>query len=549
MKIKAIVIDALARAEGKRYSTFDVVGAGPRIIAGLLTQLNINTDLRTYEHVMKDPFMLENYDVILISAMITDYKAVKKLLKTCSKKCYYTILGGPISLDFYKILNEEYIPDLVIVGEGEEPLLKLFTKYYREVILEKDYTLIFDTKGYAFKHKDTIVFTGFPDYISKDLLNSIKPYTRIDKSYENPWYMRFYVEVVRGCSNFHRPLISISDRRQCIKCLQCYSTDLTKRLICPQNIYPGCGFCSIPFVFGPPRSRSVNSIVSEIKELIRHGARRIVLSAPDFLDYGREYLVKNEILTDPCSPEPNIKAISYLLSEIYEIPEVYSKEVIVFVENVKACLVNSSVAQILGTYLKGTTIHIGLETCNDDYNRNVLGKPITRQTVYNAVSLLKKAGLRPYVYLMYNLPFVTSKVYRDTIKCIPELYAKGVEKITLYKFIPLPFTLFEEHTTSETHNHDLVEIIDKTIDKYNMLRKKELVNKVIEAFIILSNKTIYGYPSLHGPVIIVNKSGFKEFDKILKKYSTCRALIKITNAGRRVVYGDVVSIKKCYKKL
>ncbi|WFO75709.1 radical SAM protein [Desulfurococcaceae archaeon MEX13E-LK6-19] len=541
--MRVLVIDALARASGEKYTTFDVVGAGPRLVTGYLNQLGVQTDLKTYEFVMNNPRIIDNYDIVLISAMITDNVAVNKLLPLL--KDHITIIGGPISLDFYHILSQKTIPDLVIVGEGEYQLNALFTKYLKN-LLERNFDELCLVKGLAFRVNNKIVFTGFPDYTPKHILNSIKPYTHVDKSYENPWYRRFYVEVLRGCSNFCRPLIKVDKSRTCIKCMQCRSPSLVERLACPRGIYPGCGFCSVPFLFGPPRSRSVEQIVTEIKELINHGARRIVLSAPDFLDYGREYLVENEILTDPCNPPPNINAIKYLLEKLNEIPEIESREVIVFIENVKACLVNSNVAKILGQYLKGTTIHIGLETCSDEYNNYIIGKPITKKHVFNAIRLLKEAGLRPYVYIIYGLPYMDDKVYYETIECIPKLYSEGVEKITLYKFIPLPFTSFENYKPVISKYSNLINELKHLIAKHNSKRKRELIGSTIKAYIIKTNTGIYGYPVLHGPVIVVNKRSYNKVLSRLTEETTCLANIRITGIGNRVVYGDVVSIEKCF---
>lgn len=542
--MKALVIDALARADGKRYATFDVVGAGPRLVTGYLNQLGVRTDLKTYEYVVENPSIIDDYDSILISAMLMDKGALARLVSLV-KGDQTIIVGGPISLDFYNILRENTRIDLVVIGEAENQLKELFENHYRH-LLQRDYSSLYKVKGIAYRINEKIVFTGFADYTSKSLLNTIKPYTRIDKSYEDPWYRRFYVEVLRGCSNFYRPLIRVDATRTCIKCMKCRSEKYVERLVCPKGIYPGCGFCNVPFLFGPPRTRSVGPIVSEIRELIRYGARRVVLSAPDFLDYGREYLVEKEVLTDPCSPPPNTSAIKYLLEKIYEIPEVSSGEVRVFVENLKACLVNEEIAKTLGSYLKGTTVHIGLETCSDNYNRDVVGKPITRAHVFKAVELLRKAGLRPYIYMIYGLPYMDKKVYEETIKCIPRLYDLGVEKITLYKFIPLPFTSFENYKPEISKYRGQIMRLKSIVKKYNRKKKQELIGSIIEAYVVKSRRGFYGYPVLHGPVIIINKITDSTIRRILLRSRVCIASIKMTRAGERVVYGNIVAIKKCF---
>ncbi len=540
--MRALVIDVLARAMGRKYTSYDVVGVGPRLVTGLLNQLHVRTDLITYEDLIRKPSTVENYDVLLLSAMSSDRAALGKMMTLINNYAPETlkIIGGPISFEFYDIL-EHVGGDIVVVGEGENQLIELF-KNYRKHLIHRDLEGLAEIRGLAIKiGKERIVFTGFPQYTSKELLNKIKPFAEVDRVYRRTWMYRFYVEVVRGCSNFHRPLINIGGGRECIKCMICRKGDLVNRLWCPRHIPPGCGFCSVPFQFGPPRSRSIDAIVDEIRDLVRHGARRIVLSAPDFLDYGREELVKPYPLTDPCRPGPNYEFIERLLARINEIPEIYGGEVRVFIENVKACLVDERVSSILGRFLKGTTIHIGLETASKEYNDIVIGKPIGLNEAIHSIKLLREEGLRPYVYLMYGLPFMKYRVYRETIKSLDKLYEIGVEKITLYKFTPLPMTAFENFKPEIDRFKGIIGKLKRMVNKYNLLAKKRyFLNKIIRAYVIEENGRLYGYPVDHGPVIFIRKPL-----RSIGVGNVCLARVKIVQVKARHVIGDIVSIEKC----
>ena len=539
--MKALVIDLLARAKGKRYTSYDVVGTGPRLVTGLINQLGEKADLVTYEDLSSDPSILENYDVILLSAMSSDRGALKNVIRLVDiyGSGQPKIIGGPIGFEFYDIL-EHIGGDIVVVGEGENQLIKLFTEY-KKYVIQQDLDKLTEIAGLAIKINKKIVFTGYPEYIRKDLLDKIRPYTQVNKVYKRTWMYRFYVEVVRGCSNFYRPLVNIGYRRNCIKCMNCRSSNLINKLWCPKHIPPGCGFCSVPFHFGPPRSRSIKSIVNEIKDLIRYGARRIVLSAPDFLDYGREDLVKPYPLTDPCNPKPNYDALKNLLSRLHEIPEIYSGEVKIFVENVKACLVDKRVSSILGEYLHGTTIHIGLETVSRKYNETVIGKPVGLKEALQAIKILRENGLRPYIYLIYGLPFMNYKIYKRTIKALKELYNNGVEKITLYKFVPLPMTAFEYFKPEIGRYTDIIRKLKRMVNRYNLLAKKKyFLDRTIRAYIIKENDKLYGYPVNHGPVVFVRETVLD-----VKEGDVCLARIEITDVKARYVFGNVISIEKC----
>lgn len=536
--VRALVIDALARYKGKRYSTFDVVGAGPRIVAGIIESTGHDVLLLSYEKFMANKKLAKNFQIILVSVMSQDLGALKKIRDAVSNynKRAKIVVGGPASYDYEYILGNR-LADLVVIGEGEIPIEKLFTSDVIDII--DDPPELSRIPALAYMHKGKIELTSASIRTPKEVLNRLKPWTKIGLSYDKPWFLRIYVEVTRGCSNFMRPRLRILG---CIDCNVCINGTPRAKLYCPAQIPPGCGFCSVPSLFGPPRSRSIESIVSEIEELIDNGAERIVLSAPDFLDYMREELVHPDPLTDPCNPPPNYDAIENLFSRIYEIDEVRRGKVKIFIENIKACLVDTRVAKIFERYIKGTTIHIGLETGDKEYNM-LIGKPADPARVVLACKILSNHGLRPYVYLMYGLPYQGFRTYRKTLEIIDKLRYVGVEKITLYKYTPLPRTAFEKLKPRIDKYREIIEILKKRVNKFNYERKKELLDKTLEAYLILNKENMkwYGYPVMHGPTIFIK-------DKLDESLDGSKAMVKIVGISSRYVWGRVVGIIDDYNE-
>lgn len=527
--MKAIIVDALARGKGAKYATLDVVGAGPRIVAGLIRDL-LDVDYFPYEEALTRD--LASYDYLLISAMISDLGAVSTLVERAIRRGFRgkVILGGPVSFGYQEVLSKMPRIDYVVIGEAEIPLPMLIKAINEGNHVER-------VPSIAYRDGETIRVTSAHVHTPKEVISSVKPWTEVNKSYDKPQVYRFYVEVVRGCSNFHRPMIRGVGGLNCVECGKCQSKVLKNRVSCPAGISPGCGFCSVPYMFGPPRSRNVKSIVKEVEELIAHGARRIVLSAPDFLDYGREEIV-NEPLTDPCDPPPNLGAIEELLNRLHAIPEVSSGKAVIMIENIKACLVNEDVAKLMGKYLSGTTVHIGMETGNDFFNERILGKPIGVKDVLKATKLLSENGLRPYVYLMYGLPLMDKTVYTDTMNVIGELAASGVEKITLYKYIQLPGTSFENLSPEISKHREEISLLKHRVELFNFTVKRKMVGQIIEAYLYSSSEgRCVAYPLKHGPVIFLTHS-----DKCLKG---CRALIKIVDIDVRKVVGRTVKVIEC----
>lgn len=533
--MRFLVIDALARSAGSRYSTFDVVGTSPRIVAGILEEFG-DTLLLPYEAVMGKANIIHNYDAFFISAMSSDYLALKRLVTELRRHSTSPIIvGGPVSFEYNRVLSELPV-DYIIIGEAEIPL-----RHFMQCLKDgRAYECLEEVPALAFRSGNRITLTSRHVYTPKELLSKIKPWIKVDVSYKPTWIYRFYVEVLRGCSNFSRPLIS-KGGLNCILCMKCRSSSLVDRVTCPSEIPPGCGFCAVPYMFGPPRSRSIGSIVREIEELVNHGARRIVLSAPDFLDYGREELVDSP-LTDPCTPLANRDAIESLLNSVFSIDEVKSGKVTVMIENIKACLVDEEVGKILGTYLKGTTVHIGLETGCDWYNDRVLGKPISVRHVLRACKILKDEGLRPYVYVMYGLPFASREVYQETMRAIIALSEIGVEKITLYKYTKLPATAFSILRDEESREvtYSTVRELKKLVNKYNAAMKRALIGSKIDVYLVKGERGVYCYPAKHGPVVVIPAKHLPR-----EEIHGCRGIVEVTDIGSRFVQGRLIRILEC----
>jgi len=513
--LNVIIVDALGAGKGYRKFSRDVIGAGPRSIAGILEQSGLDCKIVLAEHFLtsKKDFV-NNFDMLFISGMTMDLPCITKVVSRWRKVKATdkppVIVGGPVASDPYTLISKTRC-SIAVIGEGEETLIDLLKNGLTDGIVPEPSTLK-NIKGIAWLNENKISVNPLRPILPKEKLKAFFPSVERIRDYPSFWACRVYVECVRGCSNFYRTKIQLPDGRKCTDCGNCFSGSLSQRYFCPQNIPPGCGYCSVPSLFGPSRSRYCEDIVREIKLLINRGVRRIVLGASDFLDYQRDELVYPEPLTDPRHPPPNYKAIERLLSKISYISEVASGEVYVSVENVKPNLFDEKAAKIISEHLPRSTIHIGCET-GSEIHCKLIGRPSTPREVLNAVKIARKYGLRPYVYLIHGLPGQSKGTVNATLDIVHKM-KNYVEKITIYRFKPLPFSAFGDFPTPLPAIKDsLSKKIVNEVEKVNREMKYKLVGKIFnviiaEPFRKRKNDGV-GYVISEGPVVIVKNAGGK----------------------------------------
>ena len=489
-----LLVDALASSSlGKRVVTVDVIGAGPRTVAGVLESLGLDVEFYTIDRVISNVQIFKDYKILMISAMSVDERSVARLIRRwrAINNSSLVILGGPITSDPEVLARVN--ADLAIHGESEPVLEKLFSL----IDVDKGALNIDDLRGICgviYKHRGKVKVNPRCPIMPRHKWERYKPSTRVITSYPLYWAARVYVEVVRGCSNYNFPRLE----------------NILPKGLLPSKPRPGCAYCSVIHLWGYARSRSIDSVYEEVKQLIDKGVRRIVLSGPDFLDYGRDWLVEPRPLTNPRKPPANKEAIKALLARLTSIPEVSSGEAKIMIENVKPNLVDEEVAGILGRYLKGTPVHLGAEVGDDNLLR-ALARPATTSEVIRAVKLLKQHGLRPYVYIMYCLPGETDRTIRLTLRYMERLYNLGAEKITAYRFTPLPGSYLEKISPDILPCSYKVHPIKAKAIELNRRAKKKLIGQIVRLVIVNYSKRYKGYiayPLAHGPVTVVKPSGF-----------------------------------------
>jgi len=500
--VNPLIVDALAAGKSSRIVTRDVIGAGPRSIAGIIESEGFEPKIVTSEIFLKTKFDSENYSILLISGMSSDIQSIRKIIKKWrSKNTGAVIVGGPVTSQFESVFRK-LNADIGVVGEGEETLSELIKNgLFIKGIPSID--VLSQIRGLIFRDKEVFVNNLRP-VMNREIFDNYIPSTKVIRDYELYKSSRVYVEIIRGCSNYHRTRLT---HNICIECGKCTEGKLEDRYYCPSGIAPGCGYCSVPSLYGPPKSRSVDNIVREIGDLFSLGVSRIVLSAPGFLDYGRDFLVEPQPLTDPRHPEPNYNKIEELLRAISTLNKVKQGKASILLENVKGNLVTEQAARILGKYLRNATVNIGFESGSDKHCLE-LGRPSTPRENLEAVRRLSRFGLKPYVYFIHGLPGQTRKTTYATIDMIGRVVDAGAARIILYRFTPLPMSSFQYSPMGPPAiRNKLSGLIKEASQKANLRLKESLLGKNLRVVIAQQynrdRKFMIGYPLYHGPVVVV----------------------------------------------
>jgi radical SAM superfamily enzyme YgiQ (UPF0313 family) len=450
------------------------------------------------DEVLLKKGVLKRFDHLAVSAMTMDQIAVQKMVKVWRqyRQKGRVLLGGPIAADSENILKQ-IRPDILVVGEGEATLDELLDRDFLEEKLE-----LSDIHGIGYLESDKPHFNQTRALItSQELSERFHSSTARIIDYSAYQACKVYVEILRGCSNFRRSKYELADGTQCTECSNCDSKNSTIRMDCPEDIPPGCGFCSVPGTWGPPRSRSTDSIVHEVKELLDLGVHRIILEAPGFLDYMRG----TEPLTDPCYPLANLSAIENLLGRLNSLPQVSEGNVHIAIENMKACLFTNDVAKSLKKSMISSSPNIGLET-GSDYHMQQIGKCGSSGDVVRAVKVAKSHDMKPFVYLIYGLPGETAETTEQSVQMMRAVSEAGAERIILYGFRALPGSAFADYPESSLKD-EFGQILRKEAEKINRQKKDQYLKKVVRGIAAEPSRTHHGftmvYPLEEGPLMTV----------------------------------------------
>jgi len=541
--MRALLIDAQGAGSVGR-AVLEWIPAGLRAIAGILESFNCEYELLSAESFLRRPELARDCDIAFASAMSSDFEAVRWVGERLSELSMPFILGGPVTFEPERAVLEAKA-EIAVIGEGESACTKLMELGLKDGVVPESAALE-HVEGIAYRDGSgkARVSRG-SRYLSKEELNRFFPSVELIERYPFHRDVMVVMEILRGCSNFHKPKVYHS--RECDPgCGRCESPDLTLRLTCPLGTPGGCGFCSVGGLYGPPRSKDQTRVLKELKGLIDHGATKIAILDPDPLDYKREELVAPMPLTDPAKPMPNYEEIEKLGEMMWALPEVADEEVVVTVRDVKATLVTDRSVELLKRYFPRSVFGIGCET-GSRWHSIRLGRPYGPEEVVRAVKVFHRHGVKPKINMIAGLPWQSEETTRETLEFM-DAVEPYISHFDFTRFESLPMSGLDDHPSDTGPVRD--ENTRRLLQRSNALQRR-----LLQRFVGERMKVVVGrYPVIkqeggHGPERAPRRGfrslaglvGYPIFDR--RQLSLYATIIRIHGGDSSLRTGDVAIVE------
>jgi anaerobic magnesium-protoporphyrin IX monomethyl ester cyclase len=321
------------------------------------------------------PHLLKNHmpKIVGVTAMSHSFASaltVCKIAKNYNPEIL-TVLGGIHATVLYdSILKVHRAVDVIVRGEGELSFLKLTQNFL---------------KGGSFSHIDGISFRNNGEIVHNN-----------DRG------------LAKNLDSFPLPSHDLIENKK-------YKT---RSISSSRGCYHNCTFCSIHSLYGNIiRIRSMDTIIKEIEDLIRCGARQIMFTDENFTF--------------------SFKRIRHLCSEILR-RKLHEKVVFYAEGRIDDICQTPIMAQVLSD-AGFRKLYIGAESGSQEI-LNYYRKDTTPDTVVQGVSYCVEQNLMPVVNFILYGPKDTVETIKQTISLAKRLYENGAEIVYAETLTPYPGT-------------------------------------------------------------------------------------------------------------
>lgn len=361
-------------------------------------------------------------DVVLISLHSTVH--LIKYKEEIEKIKGFKIVGGPVS-KIPELVFKYLSIDAVVMGEGETSTLKILEKFDNA----NQFRQLDEIEGIAFKNGNEIIKTekSAPSSMIRSL-----PLIPEDISSENIRGANVYIETHRGC---------------------------------PGN----CGFCQVPCFFGREiRSRPLEDIITEVKEFLKKGAKKIAISGGTGSLYGSK---KFKTI--------NNDAFNELLREISSLTGPKN----LTIPDIRIDMINDNTLEAIKKYTNGW-IFFGIESGSDRILRK-MKKGIKVDDVRSAVEAARRHGLKIAGSFIVGYPGETEDDFEDTIDLVDDLILNDYF-VSIAE--PIPGTSLADNVNKIHLSENLMFLKSKEYKEYDLsIAETRCLNLMIESYLFRNN--------------------------------------------------------------
>jgi len=281
-----------------------------------------------------------------------------------------------------------------------------------------------------------------------------------------------------------------------------------------------CSYCTIPYIRGRVRSRTIEDIATEVKKLVNSGVKEINLIAQDTTRYGEDIYGKSSLLE--LLKELNKIEGDFFIRILYAYPTRISQDLVSFIKE----------SEKIVPYFE-----IPLQHVNNKILKS-MNRPYTREDIKKLWYMLREAfeDVLLRTTFMVGFPGETEDDFQELLEFIEEYYFDRMGAFTYY---PEEGTIAKD-LSLQVPEETKIERLDLLMRKQQEISKKlnrKLLGKEFKVIIEGSNgKVYYGRswrdaPDVDG-LIFVNSPSELSLGQEVK--------VKITKYKTYDLWGEVV---------
>ena len=282
-----------------------------------------------------------------------------------------------------------------------------------------------------------------------------------------------------------------------------------------------CSYCAIPIITGKYKSRSIESIVDEVKLLVAQGVKEFQLIAQDLTFYGYD-LYKTNKLAELVQTLANIEGVEWLRLH-YGYPNQFPYELLDVMRN------NANVCAYMDVALQ----HI---------SNNVLSlmrRNVTKDETYAFVRRLREEvpGIHLRTTLLVGHPGETEQDFEELLQFVRDM---RFERMGAFAYSDEDGTYSNLNYTDDVPQEVKQERVDRLMELQAQISEEINTQKIGQIFKVIIDReeedfyvgrTEFDSPDVDGEVLIS-----KDYELCIGDFYQ----VKITEADMYDLYGDVV---------